>query len=277
MEYLDVYAKQLMDAIIGFSPRVILALFVLGFGFWLADKTSNLMTQVLKKTNAQSPELQSFLGSIISIGLKVLVIISVAGIIGIETTSFVGVIAAMGFAVGLALQGNLSNFAAGIMILITRPFKVGDEIVTENIRGFVKEIQIFHTVLGQLDNTVMIIPNSFILNNPIQNSSVMPNRRVNTKFNIPYTEDFLKVKKIIIKAGYSVPEVDKDSKPFFYIKEFNDYSMRLSVSFVIHDKTYWKALVKIREAIILALQENDIKIIYPEGAVLGSFGNDELK
>lgn len=277
MEDLDVYAKQLIDAIISFSPKVMLALVVLVVGFWLADKTSHITTQVLKKANAQSRELQSFLGSIISIGLKVLVIISVAGIIGIETTSFVGVIAAMGFAVGLALQGNLSNFAAGVMILIMRPFKVGDEIVTTDIRGFVKEIQIFHTVLVQLDNTIMIIPNSFILNNPIQNSSVMPNRRVNTKFNIPYTEDFLNVKKIIIKAGYSVPEVDNDSKPFFYIKEFNDYSMRLSVSFVIHDKTYWKALIKIREAIFLALQENNIKVIYPEGAVLGSFGDDELK
>lgn len=277
MENLDVYAKQLIHAIITFSPKVMLALIVLFVGFWLADKTSKFTTQLLKKTNAQSRELQSFLGSITSIGLKILVIISVAGIIGIETTSFVGVIAAMGFAVGLALQGNLSNFAAGVMILIMRPFKVGDEIVTTDIRGFVQEIQIFHTILKQLDNTIMIIPNSFILNNPIQNSSVMPNRRVNTKFNIPYTEDFLNVKKIIITAGYSVPEVNNDSKPFFYIQEFNDYSMRLSVSFVIHDKTYWKALIKIREAIVLALQENNIKIIYPEGAVLGNHGSDELE
>ena len=276
MEYLDIYAKQALDAIIGFSPKLMLALGVLVVGFWLADKTSKFTTQLLKKTNAQSRELQSFLGSIISIGLKILVIISVAGIIGIETTSFVRVIAAMGFAVGLALQGNLSNFAAGVMILIMRPFKVGDEIVTTEIRGFVQEIQIFHTILKQLDNTIMIIPNSFILNNPIQNSSVMDNRRVNTKFNIPYTEDFLKVKKLIIKAGYSVPEVNNEAKPFFYIQEFNDYSMRLSVSFVIHEKTYWKALIKIREAIVLTLQENNIKIVYPEGAVMGTFGSDEL-
>jgi len=275
MDNLDIYAKQLLELCINFSPKLMLALMVLVIGFWFSNKASILTGQILKKSNAQSAELQTFLGSIVNFGLKILVVISVAGIIGIETTSFVGIIAAMGFAVGMALQGNLSNFAAGVMILIMRPFKVGDEILVKDIRGFVKEIQIFHTVLGQLDRTIMIVPNSFILSNPIKNSSFDPTRRVNTKFNIAYTEDFFRVKQLIINAGFAVEEIDETINPYFYIRGFNDHSMELSVSFSVKDGKFWSALIKVREAIILALQENKVHLAYPEGVTIGEYGNSD--
>ena len=277
MQSLDVYINQAIEFALHFSPRLMLAIIVLVFGFWVAKKMSVVVSDVLKTSNVQSRELQSFLGSIVNIGLKILVIITVAGIVGIETTSFVGVIASMGFAVGLALQGNLSNFAAGVMILIMRPFKVGDEIVTSEIRGFVKEIQIFHTIVGQLDNTVMIIPNSVILNNPIKNSSVRTDRRINTKFNIPYTEDFMKVKKLIVEACYNVPEVDNSKRPYIYINEFNEFSIQISASFATHENMYWQALVNVREAIMLTLQEHKIQVVYPEGATIGYMGSNEMK
>lgn len=277
MKSLDAYVTEIIDFALHFSPRLMLAIIVLVFGFWLAKKMSVIVSEILQSSNVQSRELQSFLGSIVNIGLKILVIITVAGIVGIETTSFVGVVASMGFAVGLALQGNLSNFAAGVMILIMRPFKVGDEIVTSEIRGFVKEIQIFHTIVGQLDNTVMIIPNSFILNNPIKNSSVRTDRRVNTKFNIPYTEDFMKVKTIITEACYKVPEVDDSKRPYIYINEFNECSIQISASFATRENMYWQALVHVREAIILTMQEHKIQVVYPEGATIGYMGSSETK
>ena len=111
MNNISTYINQLVESAVGFAPQMVLALFVLVFGFWFANKTTELTGKLLQRVNAQSVELQTFLSSIVSIGFKILVIISVAGIVGIETTSFVGIIAAMGFAVGLALQGNLSNFA----------------------------------------------------------------------------------------------------------------------------------------------------------------------
>lgn len=271
MNDLSIYLHQMAQMGVGFAPKILLALLVLVVGFWMANKATTLTGKALKNLNAQSVELQTFLSSIISIGFKILVIISVAGIIGIKTTSFVGIIAAMSFAVGLALQGNLSNFAAGVMILIMRPFKVGDEVKTGNTWAFVSEIQIFHTVFKELDGTLTIIPNSLILNNPIQNFSTLPIRKLVVKVNVPYIEDFFKVKEIFIEAGLSVPEVDASVKPFFMIREFKEHYIHISASFGIAPNNYWTANTKVKEAVLRAFQEHNIKVAYPTGVEFGNF------
>ncbi|BDS09612.1 mechanosensitive ion channel family protein [Aureispira anguillae] len=269
---INTYIQQIIQLGIGFAPRIVLALFVLFAGFWLANKTTDITAKVLKNLNTQSVEVQTFVGSIVSIGFKILIVISVAGIVGIETTSFVGIIAAMGFAVGLALQGNLSNFAAGVMILIMKPFKVGDEVKTGNTWAFVSEIQIFHTVFKELDSTLTIIPNSIILNNSIQNFSTLPIRKIMVKVNVPYTEDFFKVKKILMEAGLSVPEVENDVKPFFLVKKFDDHFIRISMSFGTESKKYWTAKTKVYEAVVQAFHDHNIKVAYPVGVGFGEFG-----
>lgn len=277
MDNISTYINQLVAAAVSFAPQVLLALFVLVFGFWVANKTTELTGKLLKNLNAQSVELQTFLSSIVSIGFKILVIISVAGIVGIETTSFVGIIAAMGFAVGLALQGNLSNFAAGVMILIMKPFKVGDEVKTGATWAFVSEIQIFHTVFKELDSTITIIPNSLILNNSIQNFSTLPIRKVMIKVNVPYTEDFFKVKKVLMEAGLGVPEIESDIKPFFLVREFDDHFIRISMSFGTESPKYWTAKTKVNEAVVQAFHDNNIKVAYPEGVSFGEFGKAPLE
>lgn len=264
--------NQIIQIGVNFAPKIVLALLVLFIGFWIANKTTKFTGKILARFNAQSVELQTFLGSIVSIGFKVLIIISVAGIIGIETTSFVGIIAAMGFAVGLALQGNLSNFAAGVMILIMRPFKVGDEVKTGDTWGLVVEIQIFHTVFKKLDSTLIIIPNSLILNSPIQNCSSLPFRKIRIKMNIPYTEDFFKIKELLIETGLNVPEIETELNPYFSVKKFDDHCIRISISFSTASNKYWVAKAKLNEAMVQAFHKNKIKIAYPIGVEFGEFG-----
>ena len=152
MEQVNIYADQIVKLGVEYAPKLLLALIVLTFGWWVVNQITKILLKAVEKSKVDSSEIKTFLGSLVSIGLRILLLISVAGIVGIETTSFVGIIAAMGFAVGLALQGNLSNFAAGIMILLLCPFKVGDEVKIEGNWTYVKEIQIFHTILSNFDH-----------------------------------------------------------------------------------------------------------------------------
>ncbi len=202
-----------------------------------------------------------------------MVVISVAGIVGIETTSFVGIIAAMGFAVGLALQGNLSNFAAGVMILLMRPFKVGDEVKIQGFWAFVKEIQIFHTVLTNFDQTEAIIPNSVIMNGTIENLSTTPTRSINITINIPYSEDLIKVEKLLTQAAYSVPEVDKNKNPFFWIMAYETHFIKTYISFSTSQEGFWDTEVKVNKAVIKTLTDNKIQVAYPTGVAFGAFGD----
>jgi len=213
MKELSTYFDQLIQLSVEYAPKVLLAIVVLIIGWWLAKKVTEFVVKGVERSSKNNKELQGFLSSIVGIGLKILVVISVAGIVGIETTSFVGIITAMGFAVGLALQGNLSNFAAGVMILIMRPFKVGDEVKVQGFWAFVKDIQIFHTVLQNFDQTEAIIPNSLIMSGTIQNLSSMPTRSIAILLRVPFGEDLDRVVEIVKEAAFSVPNVEKEKKP----------------------------------------------------------------
>lgn len=272
MKEFDVYFGQLVQMTLNYAPKLILALVVLSIGWWVIGKITVIVLKAFDKPGVDTPEMKSFLGSIVGIGLKVLLLISVAGIIGIETTSFVGVIAAMGFAVGLALQGNLSNFAAGVLILLMRPFKIGDEVKLLGNWFFVKEIQIFHTIFRNFDNTETIIPNSQITSNPIQNLSANSTRSISVGFNIPYSENLKDVKDTLIKAGLNVPEVDSSVPPFFWVKAFEDHYVNISIAFRAPLKGYWDTDVKVKEALVESLKEANIDIAYPIGITFGKHG-----
>ena len=274
MKELNTYFDQLLQVSTEYAPTVLLAIITLVGGWWLANRLSNLLGKKFKKSGTLDPGVETFITSISTIGMKILVVISVAGIIGIETTSFVGIVAAMGFAIGLALQGNLSNFAAGIIILLMRPFKVKDEVKIQDIGGFVYEIQIFHTVIRNYDKTFTIIPNSKITSAPIQNKSTSPIRRVSVKLNIPYSEDFEKVKTILIEAGLSISTIDSSMQPRCVIKTFDDHFIRISVNFFTSIKGFWGTKRALNEALLRALKENDIQIAYPTGVAFGAYANE---
>ncbi|MFK7906515.1 MAG: mechanosensitive ion channel family protein [Chitinophagales bacterium] len=272
MEQANTYLEQLLKLGVDYAPKAFMALLVLVIGWWVINRINKFVEISIQKSKVATPEIQSFVHSIVNLGLKVLLVISVAGILGIETTSFVGILAAMGFAVGLALQGNLSNFAAGVLILVLRPFKVSDEVKLQGKWLFVKEIQIFHTIFKEFDNTMLIIPNSMILNGTIQNLSTLPNRKMAVKVNVPYTEDFFKVKQLITDTVYAIPEIDSSIKPFMYLSDYGEHYIKLSLSFALDPKKYWVANPKVNDAVIKALYDNKIQVAYPTGVAYGEFG-----
>ena len=262
MKKFSAYLEDLITLGLEYAPKVLLALAVLIIGLWLINKVTRLAVKAIEKTNIDSVELKTFLSSILSLGLKVLLVISVAGIIGIETTSFVGIIAAMGFAVGLALQGNLSNFAAGVMILLMRPFRVGDEVKINGKWMFVREIQIFHTIFRNFDNSFTIIPNSSITSGPVQNLTAQDTRKLAIPVHIPYTEDFARVKKLVFAAG---EKVDGATPDFCFIDGMKDHYSQASFIFAIPKEKYWSTEGPLKQAIIEALSEHRVQVAYPTG------------
>ncbi len=276
MEHLTTSINGLIQLSVEYAPKILLAILVLIIGWWIAKRLAHVLSVYVQKMIPDNPELHGFFGSIVGVGMKILVLISVAGIIGIETTSFVGIIAAMGFAIGLALQGNLSNFAAGVMILLMKPFRVGDEVKIKGYWAFVKEIQIFHTVLKKFDQTTAIIPNSVIMNGTIENLSQTPTRSVKIKLNVPYNEDLDKIQKLLTDAAFSVPEIDQNKKPFFWIQGYETHFIKISIAFSTTQSGFWATEVKVNKAVIKALTDNDIRVAYPTGVAFGQFGGDTL-
>ncbi len=166
--------------IMEYGSRVLLAVITLAIGWWLINKVTQKLGGLLALRNADLA-LQGFISSLANIILKVLLIVSVASMIGVETTSFVAAIGAAGLAIGLALQGSLANFAGGVLILLFRPFRIGDWIEAQGVAGTVDSIQIFHTVLRTGDNKTIIVPNGNLSNGIITNTNRQPTRKVSVR------------------------------------------------------------------------------------------------
>ena len=184
------------ELLITYTPKLLLAIVVLLVGLWLINRIVKLMSAGMQRSDTE-PTLAKFLTSLVSIGLRALLLISVASMIGIETTSFIAILGAAGLAVGLALQGSLANFAGGVLVLMFKPFKVGDYIEAQDVAGTVEQIQIFNTVLKTGDNKVVIVPNGSISNGIITNYSREATRRVDFVFRIGYDDDIGRAKDIL--------------------------------------------------------------------------------
>ncbi len=195
--FLEKYTKSAIDLTVEYTPKIILATIVLIVGFWLIKKLTRLSEKAMQRRDLDI-SLRTFLKSLISIGLKILLLITVAGMIGIQTTSLVTVLGAAGLAVGLALQGSLSNFAGGVLVLVFKPFKVGDYIEALGQKGTVKEIQIFSTILITVDNKTIMLPNGSVSNNIIVNQSIEGTLRGTLTVNISNEFDSDVVKKLIL-------------------------------------------------------------------------------
>src|SRR4051812_26620068 len=177
MDKLQSYADEFLRMAIHYAPQVVLAILVFVIGLWVINWFTRAVNSAMMR-KGHDPSLQSFLSSLISVALKVLLLVTVAGMLGIQTTSFVAVLGAAGLAVGLALQGSLANFAGGVLILVFKPFKVGDLIESTGQTGTVQEIQIFNTILLTADNKTAILPNGAVSNGTIVNLSRHGNLRI---------------------------------------------------------------------------------------------------
>lgn len=255
---------QAIEMSVLYLPKFILALLTLVIGFWVISKIVKGMTKVLSVRSVEDT-LQLFLASITGVALKAMLIISVASMIGIETTSFIAVIGAAGLAIGLALQGSLSNFAGGVLILLFKPFKIGDVVDAQGYVGVIKEIQIFNTIITTLNNERVIIPNGILSNGPIKNVFAEPTRRVDVTFGISYDDDVRGAKEVlrdIVLADTRLLESDKGHE--IYVSEHADSSVNLLVRVWCNSEDYWPVYFALHENVKIAFDEKGITIPYPQ-------------
>lgn len=263
-ENLQALMNQGLELAMLYLPKLLLAIVTLIVGFWIIGKIVKGTEKVLQARKVEAT-LERFLSSLISVGLKVMLIISVASMVGIETTSFVAVLGAAGLAIGLALQGSLSNFAGGVLILFFKPFKVGDVVDAQGYVGVIKEIQIFNTIVTTLDNERVIIPNGVLSNGPIKNLFAEPTRRVDMTYGISYEDNVQTAKEVIrnlILADKRLLEEEYGHE--IYVSEHADSSVNLLVRVWCNSPDYWGVYFDMHEQVKLAFDEQGITIPYPQ-------------
>ncbi|MCG1034946.1 mechanosensitive ion channel family protein [Polaribacter sargassicola] len=256
------YIQYLNDLILEYSPKIILALAILVIGLFLIKIVVKTSKKMMKKGGLDET-LQKFLGDLLSWALKILLFITVISKLGIETASFAAIIAAAGLAVGLALQGSLANFAGGVLIMIFKPFKLGDVIEAQGEIGGVKEISIFTTKLIGLSNKEIIIPNGNLSNGNIINYTTLGTRRVDLTFGVSYDADIKQTKEILMNVIKSNPKVLKDPAPAVMVSELADSSVNFAVRPWTKTADYWDVYFETTEKVKLALDEAGIEIPYP--------------
>lgn len=258
-EYFDLIFKKVAE----FAPSILGALAVLIIGWWLIGMIMNGITKMLEKSKIE-PSLKTFTVSLLSIGLKVMLIISAAGVIGIETTSFVAILGAASFAIGLALQGSLGNFAGGALILFFKPFKVGDLIEAQGFKGVVQEIQIFTTILGAPGGKKIIVPNGVLSNGSITNYSATGEVCLDLTFSIGYKEDIDKARSVIQQVIDECPYLLKEKGADIYVGELADSSVNFIVRPWVTVATYWDAYFFMHENIKKSFDREKVGIPFPQ-------------
>ena len=267
MEEKITFAGNYLDKIINFgfeySPKIIGGIIVLLIGLWV----SKLITKSVGKALAKSKLDQSlvpFLKSLTNIILKILVIITVMGMIGIQMTSFIALIGAAGLAFGLALSGTLQNFAGGVIILILKPFKVGDFIEAQGFLGTVKEISIFATMLNTGDKKLVIIPNGPLSTGPLTNFSAEPQRRIDWEFGMAYGDDVENFKKAINDFFAEDTRILKEPASFIGLSELGDSSVNFAVRAWVNSADYWGVFYDINEKVYKKFGDYKLKIPFPQ-------------
>lgn len=245
------------------GPNFAMAVVTLIVGFWLIARFTRFVRKTMERRNVD-PSLIPFISSLMNIGFKVLLLISVASMVGIATTSFVAILGAAGLAIGLALQGSLANFAGGVIILIFKPFRVDDLVEIQGEIGVVKSITIFNTVITTPKGNTAIMPNGSVANDKIINYSLEPTRRVDLVAGIAYKEDIPKAKEVIMEALRANPKVLDDPAPFVGVLGLGDNSVNLAVRPTCKEAEYWDVYFESYEAVKIALDKAGIEIPFPQ-------------
>ena len=243
----------------GFVPKLLAAILVLWLGLKLAKMLKKLIVRTLDKRSAE-PSLKTFLSSLVDVLLKAMIIIMAMDIIGIKATSFIALLGAMGLAVGMALQGTLQNFAGGVIILLMKPFKVGDYVECGQYKGYIKEIRIFHTFMRPFNGRTIIIPNSELATTSLTNHTREEQIRLDLTVGVAYGTNIDKAKEVLRGVIAAAPEILKDPEPKIAVKELNNSSVDLAVWLWVKTDEYWTLWMHIREDIYNALNANGIVI-----------------
>lgn len=262
-QQLENYWVLAIDLVLAYVPRLLLALVVLVVGLWLINRALKLMDLALSQAGLDD-SLSRFLHSLASAALRVLLLISVASMVGIATTSFVAVLGAAGLAIGLALQGSLANFAGGVLILLFKPFRVGDYIEAQGVSGSVRDIQIFSTLIHTPDNKVIVVPNGDLSNGVITNYSREPKRRVDLVFSIGYSDDIELAKRLIGEVIAADTRIDSDPEPLIAVSELAHSSVDLTVRVWVDSANLSAVRYALLEHVKLSFDSNGVSIPYPQ-------------
>lgn len=255
--------QKLTDLATTYGIKFLTAILVLVIGLLATRWITRGAVKMMRRANVNE-SLIPFLRSLISATLKALVFISVLGMVGIQMTSFIAVLGAAGLAVGLALQGTLQNFAGGVIILLFKPYKVGDVIETQGYLGVVKEIQIFTTILTTGDNKTIIIPNSPIATGSLVNYSSQGTRRVDMTFGIGYGDDIDKARNIIFRLIESDVRILKDPEPMVKVSELGDSSVNLVTRVWVESAEYWNVFFDLTENVKKSFDKEGVSIPFPQ-------------
>ena len=263
MENLDSYANAARDLIVTYGPKVVGAIVVLLIGLWIIRLLTNMAGRAMERSSVDA-SLKPFFKSLINNILKVLLVISVLGMLGIEMTSFIAILGAAGLAVGLALSGTLQNLAGGVMILIFRPFKVGDFIDAQGYQGSVNQIQIFNTILKTPDNKTIIIPNGGLSTGSMTNYSTEDTRRVDWTFGIGYGDKYEKGKAVLLELINNDPKILQEPEPFIALSELADSSVNIVVRVWVKSADYWDVFFRMNEKVYVTFGQENLNIPFPQ-------------
>ena len=256
--------QQISDMILGYLPQVIGAILTLIIGFWIIGRITNFFQRTLEKRNID-PTIRPFLGSLVSVGLKVLLLLSVAGMFGIETTSFIAIFSALAFAVGLALQGSLGHFASGVLLLTFKPYKVGDLVEIGGGKvGAVEAIQVFNTVLATLDNKRIIVPNGVVTSNVITNISGQGIIGVEFTFSISHGDSIDLAREVILQVGKECPYILDDPAQGVVVAGLGDSSVNLATRPFCKSEHYWDTYFYMHEHVKKGFDAAGVRIPFPQ-------------
>ena len=263
MSSIEQFLQDLIPLAAEYLPKVLLAIVTLIVGWWVVSGLSKLIAKGVDKKGADE-SVTRFVKNLSKIILQILLILSVVSMVGIETTSFVAVLAAMGFAIGLALQGSLSNFAGGVLILILKPFRVGDYIESQSFAGTVERIDIIYTVLKTPDNTKIVLPNGDVANQPIQNYTSEDTRRIEWVIGIDYSDDIKKAREHIKKLIDADDRILGDPEPMIAVAELGDSSVNFKVRVWVKTSDFWGTYFDMIEKVKYEFDENGISFPFPQ-------------
>lgn len=261
--YLSSALTTLIDGGVTIGGKIIIALIVFIIGRFLVNLINKLFRRILDKRDVE-PSVKSFLKSLINILLMTLLVVTVITTLGVETTSFAALLASAGVAIGMALSGNLQNFAGGLIILLFKPYKVGELIEAQNVIGTVKEIQIFHTILATPDNKIIFIPNGALSSGVVTNYSNQTTRRVEWIFGVDYGEDYDKVKSVIQTILAQDKRILADPEQLIALHALASSSVNVIVRVWVKSEDYWGVYFDINKAIYNGFNAQGINFPFPQ-------------
>lgn len=254
---------RFVDFCIMAGEKILIAIIVLVVGKFAISMVKKLLRKFLSSRNIE-PGVRTFLMSLTNIILLTLLFVSVVGALGINTTSFAALIASAGLAVGMALSGNLQNFAGGVIILLFKPYRVGDFVECQGVSGTVKEIQIFHTVINTPDNKLVYVPNGSLSSGVITNVNCLDKRRVEWIITVEYGEDHDRVINTLKQIVAAEPRIMGDPAPFFALKELADSSVNYVMRGWVQTSDYWAVYFELNKQVYEVFNKTGIGFPFPQ-------------